>query len=295
MTINLHDLTGQESGIILVETDDGRHMNMVANWGAKDGLPYLFEPMLEPFSFLFLPSEDVHVETERIHSGALNDEIARRSRRLEPVGRRFGLGRTLRSIPAVKRLDCRRPEGMELTKMKTRNVLNTVAHTLPDWHVVNDRQFGRITAYDPQARYEITVNLPDRDTIRIVRTQYELAEDNTVLNTSDMGEEQALAELARLLAAPMPRTDRLMWLKDQFDKTAEWWRNTIGDEQMAKDTDDMAERYMHVCEYFNKYPERDPVSVFKGWLLCEKLGSPYETRRQTALHMLADVWQLDKD
>ena len=75
MTINLHDLTGQESGIILVETDDGRHMNMVANWGAKDGLPYLFEPMLEPFSFLFLPSEDVHVETERIHSGALNDEI----------------------------------------------------------------------------------------------------------------------------------------------------------------------------------------------------------------------------
>jgi hypothetical protein len=76
MTINLHDLTGQESGIILVETDDGRHMNMVANWGANDGLPYLFEPMLEPFSFLFLPSEDVHVETERIHSGALNDEIA---------------------------------------------------------------------------------------------------------------------------------------------------------------------------------------------------------------------------
>lgn len=39
---------------------------------------------------------------------------------------------------------------MELTKMKTRNVLNTVAHTLPDWHVVNDRQFGRITAYDPK-------------------------------------------------------------------------------------------------------------------------------------------------
>lgn len=28
--------------------------------------------------------------------------------------------------------------------MKTRNVLNTVAHTLPDWHVVNDRQFGRM-------------------------------------------------------------------------------------------------------------------------------------------------------
>lgn len=183
--------------------------------------------------------------------------------------------------------------------MKTRDILITVTRTLPGWHVYNDRQFGRITAFDPQAGYEITVNIPDSDTIRIVRTQYELeyelVEDETVLDTADMGEEQALDELSRLLAAPMPRTDRLMWLKDQFDKTAEWWRNTIGDEQMAKDTDDMAERYMHVCEYFNKYPERDPVSVFKGWLLCEKLGSPYETRRQTALHMLADVWQLDKD
>ena len=55
MTINLHDITGQESGIILVEMDDGRHMNVVANWGDKNGLPYLFEPILEPLSFLFLP------------------------------------------------------------------------------------------------------------------------------------------------------------------------------------------------------------------------------------------------
>lgn len=77
MTINLHDITGQESGIILMEMDDGRHMNVVANWGDNDGLPYLFEPILEPLSFLFLPfPEDIHVETERIHSGALNDEIA---------------------------------------------------------------------------------------------------------------------------------------------------------------------------------------------------------------------------
>ena len=77
MTINLHDITGQESGIILVEMDErGRRMNMVANWGDKDGLPYLVEPMLEPFSFVFLQTEDVHVETERIHSGTLNDEIA---------------------------------------------------------------------------------------------------------------------------------------------------------------------------------------------------------------------------
>lgn len=77
MTINLHDITGQESGIILVEMDErGRRMNMVANWGDKDGLPYLVEPMFEPFSFVFLQPEDVHVETERIHSGTLNDEIA---------------------------------------------------------------------------------------------------------------------------------------------------------------------------------------------------------------------------
>ena len=40
MTINLHDITGQESGIILVETDDGRHKNVVVNWGGYDGLPY---------------------------------------------------------------------------------------------------------------------------------------------------------------------------------------------------------------------------------------------------------------
>lgn len=74
--------------------------------------------------------------------------------------------------------------------MKTRDILNTVTRILPDWHVYNDHQFGRITAFDPQAGYEVTVNLPDSDTIRIVRTRYELVEDNTVLDTADMGEEQ---------------------------------------------------------------------------------------------------------
>lgn len=54
MTINLHDITGQESGIILVKTDER--------------------------------------------------------------GRRLGIGRTLRRLPIVERLDCRRAEGMELTK-----------------------------------------------------------------------------------------------------------------------------------------------------------------------------------
>lgn len=179
--------------------------------------------------------------------------------------------------------------------MKTRDILNTVTRTLPDWHVYNDRQFGRITAFDPRSGYEITVNIPDSDTIRIVRTQYELVEDETVLNTADMGEEQALDELARLLAAPMPRTDRLVRLKDKFDKTAEWCRNTLGDEQEAKDVEDMSEHYMHVCESCNKYSGHDPVSVFEGWLLGEELGTPYETRRHAASHMLADVHRLDKE
>lgn len=183
--------------------------------------------------------------------------------------------------------------------MKTRDILNTVTRTLPDWHVYNDHQFGRITAFDPQAGYEITVNIPDSDTIRIVRTQYELeyelVEDETVLDTADMGEEQALDELSRLLAAPMPRIDRLIRLKDKFDKTAEWCRNTLGDEQEAKDVEDMSEHYMRVCESCNKYPGYDPVSVFEGWLLGEELGTPYETRRHAASRMLANVHRLDKE
>ena len=181
--------------------------------------------------------------------------------------------------------------------MKTRDILITVTRTLPGWHVYNDHQFGRITAYDPQARYEVVVGLPDIDTntIRIVRTQYELVEDVTVLNTADMGEERVLDELARLLASPMPRTDRLIRLKDKFDKTAEWYRNTLGDGQGAKDVEDMAEHYMHVCESCNKYSGHDPVSVFEGWLLGEELGSPYETRRHAASHMLSDVHRLDKE
>lgn len=179
--------------------------------------------------------------------------------------------------------------------MKTRDILNTVTRILPDWHAYNDHQFGCITAFDPQAGYEVTVNLPDSDTIRIVRTQYELVEDNTVLDTADMGEEQALDELARLLASPMPRTDRLMRLKDKFEKTAEWCRDTLGDEQEAKDTEDMAEHYMRVCESCNEYLEHDPVPVFEGWLLGEELGTPYETRRQAASRMLSNVHRLDKE
>lgn len=43
--------------------------------------------------------------------------------------------------------------------MKTRDILNTVTRTLTDWHVYNDHQFGCITAFDPQAGYEITVTV----------------------------------------------------------------------------------------------------------------------------------------
>ena len=43
--------------------------------------------------------------------------------------------------------------------MKTRDILITVTRTLPGWHVYNDHQFGRITAYDPQARYAAVINL----------------------------------------------------------------------------------------------------------------------------------------
>lgn len=179
--------------------------------------------------------------------------------------------------------------------MKTRDILITVTRTLTGWHVYNDHQFGRITAFDPQAGYEITVNLPDSDTISIVRTQYELVEDNTVLDTADMGEERALDELARLLSSPMPRTDRLMRLKDKFEKTAEWCRSTLHDEQEAKDTEDMAEHYMRVCESCNKYPELDPATVFERWLRGEELGTPYETRRQAASRMLSNVHRLDKE
>ena len=181
--------------------------------------------------------------------------------------------------------------------MKTRDILNTVTRTLPGWHVYNDHQFGRITAYNPQAGCEVVVGLPDTDTntIRIVRTRYELVEDVTVLDTAGMGEERALDELAHLLAAPMPRTDRLMRLKERFDKTAEWCRNTLGDEQKAKDIEDMAEHYMRVCESCDKYPEHDPVPVFEGWLLGEELGTPYETRRQAASRMLSNVHRLDKE
>lgn len=92
-----------------------------------------------------------------------------------------------------------------------------------------------------------------------------------------------------------PRADRLIRLKERFGKTAEWCRNALGDEQKAKDIEDMAEHYMRVCESCNKYPEHDPVPVFEGWLLGEELGSPYETRRHAALHMLFAVRRLDRD
>ena len=105
--------------------------------------------------------------------------------------------------------------------MKTRDILNTVTRILPDWHVYNDHQFGRITAYNPQAGCEVVVGLPDTNTntIRIVRTRYELVEDVTVLDTAGMGEEQTLNELARLLSAPMPRMVSLTRARSAASRT----------------------------------------------------------------------------
>lgn len=181
--------------------------------------------------------------------------------------------------------------------MKTRDILNTVTRILPDWHVYNDHQFGQITAFDPQAGYEVTVNLPDSDTIRIVRTQYELVEDNTVLDTADMGEEQALDELARLLAAPMPRTDRLMRLKDKFEKTAEWCRTRLATNRRRRmwktwpNTTCMCAKPATT----NTPPDMTRCPCSRGWLLGEELGTPYETRRQAASRMLSNVHRLDKE
>lgn len=64
MNINLHDITGQESGVILVDTGAGRQ-NVVANWGDRDGLPYFmpyYAATSDPFPFLFMDVADIHVD-----------------------------------------------------------------------------------------------------------------------------------------------------------------------------------------------------------------------------------------
>lgn len=79
MTINLHDITGQESGVILIDTGFG-HVNVVANWGDRDGLPHFMPHFAEtgdPFPFLFIVAEDVEVETATVREGRLCDEVAR--------------------------------------------------------------------------------------------------------------------------------------------------------------------------------------------------------------------------
>ena len=69
MTINLHAITGQESGIILMDTGAGLK-NVVANWGDNDGLPY-FEPYLaetgEPFPFVLVTDDDTRVDWSSAH------------------------------------------------------------------------------------------------------------------------------------------------------------------------------------------------------------------------------------
>ena len=78
MTINLHDITGQESGVILVDTGAGRQ-NVVANWGDRDGLPYFmpyYAATNDPFPFLFMDVADIHVDRPLVHKGRLRDEVA---------------------------------------------------------------------------------------------------------------------------------------------------------------------------------------------------------------------------
>ena len=78
MTINLHAITGQESGIILMDTGAG-HQNVVANWGDNDGLPY-FEPYLaeagEPFPFVLVTDDDTRVDWPSAHRGHLREELS---------------------------------------------------------------------------------------------------------------------------------------------------------------------------------------------------------------------------
>lgn len=78
MSINLHDITGQESGVILVDTGAGRQ-NVVANWGDRDGLPYFmpyYAATSDPFPFLFMDVADIHVDRSLVHKGRLRDEVA---------------------------------------------------------------------------------------------------------------------------------------------------------------------------------------------------------------------------
>ena len=78
MNINLHDITGQESGVILVDTGAGRQ-NVVANWGDRDGLPYFmpyYAATNDPFPFLFMAVADIHVARPLVHKGRLRDAVA---------------------------------------------------------------------------------------------------------------------------------------------------------------------------------------------------------------------------
>lgn len=78
-TINLHELTGQESGVVLAADKSGLRRIMVLNWGANDGLPFLFDELAaldaaDPF--LYMQPDDVAVELGDVHEGRLRDEVA---------------------------------------------------------------------------------------------------------------------------------------------------------------------------------------------------------------------------
>ncbi|WP_270305661.1 hypothetical protein [Bifidobacterium adolescentis] len=78
MNINLHAVTGQESGVVLVDMGAG-YQNVVTNWGDKDGLPHFmpfFAETSDPFPFLFVDVADVRVDRPLVHKDRLCDEVA---------------------------------------------------------------------------------------------------------------------------------------------------------------------------------------------------------------------------
>lgn len=117
MNINLHDITGQESGVILVDTGAGRQ-NVVANWGDRDGLPYFMPYYAEtndPFPFLFMDVADIHVDRPLVHKGRLCDEVAHDGfDDWNPLNERLGIRRAMHRMPIVERLDGRRAGELEL-------------------------------------------------------------------------------------------------------------------------------------------------------------------------------------
>lgn len=76
--INLHEITGQESGVVVARSGSDVHI-LVLNWGSHDGLPFLFDELAAVDAadpFLYMQPDDVSVESENVHEGRLRDEVS---------------------------------------------------------------------------------------------------------------------------------------------------------------------------------------------------------------------------